>query len=668
MKIISLLTVIFVSVFSFSSLLRAQTPLVLDPVLVSARGYPETISEIPGSVGVVNEEDIAQTTPVSISNVMQEIPGVYKNSDSLWGSDINIRGLSRDSVIMVIDGVRVNTANDLNAQYGLIDPHDVQSIEVLKGPISALYGSGSIGGVVNVNTKKGKFTSEDELHAGSFWDWASNPDGFGTYDYSNYNSEDFTAYISQSFRNYGSYSDGSNVTMRNSQFEDYQTKLVVAQKWNDCNTTEANLQYYEGQDIGIPGTGTAPIPLAADLTYPAIRRGMVNITHRYRPDFTYYKQSVFNVYYQYIDRRAQLDNFPAVSPMAQINPGANHYTYGTKWQNDIEWENHKIITGIDIWERQLESFRTRTLRNGNQIEDTPLPDATFLSSGVFLEDTIRLAEPLNLNLGGRFDDIYVSNGATEIWGPESSNEGSWNAHAGASYKLAENWNLKSLVAEGYRAASIEERYAYLELGGGKTKYGNPDLDPEKSTYYELGVEWLGKEAKVSLTAYYDRLTDLITDVVVNEQTIVSENINKATIYGSELEGLYYFTPEWELRGTLAVAKGEDTLNNEDLPNIAPLNGLVSLKYTRPEGIWGSAEMPWAAGQNDTPQGVSPSEEWSVVNLRVGYKLPIAMVNGEIYAGVNNIFDVTYYNYLTNSRGFQFNEPGQSWVAGVGIRF
>lgn len=668
MKIFKLIIISVSAFVVFATQSLAQSPVVLDPVLVSARGYPELISETPGSVGVITAEEIAISSPVSISNVMQEIPGVYKNSDSLWGSDVNIRGLSRDSVIMVIDGVRVNTANDLNAQYGLLDPHDVQSVEVLKGPISSLYGSGSIGGVVNVITRRGKFTESDEYHGGSLWDWASNPDGFSTYDYVNFNSQDFTAYVSQSFRNYGSYEDGSNVTMRNSQFEDYQTKLVMAQKWNECNSTEANFQYYEGQDIGIPGTGTAPIPAAADLTYPAIRRGLVNITHTYAPDGEYYKQSVFNIYYQYIDRRAQLDNFPLVSPVEQINPGANHYTYGTKWQNEITWENHQITTGLDVWERQLESFRTRTLRNGNQLSDTPLPDATFLSSGVFAEDSIKVTEPLKVNLGGRLDNIYVSNDATEIWAPESSNDLSWNAHLGAIYGLSEEWRLKGLIAKGYRAATIEERYSYLELGGGKTKYGNPDLDPEDSTYYEIGTEWLTKKSKISLTAFYDRLTDLIADQIVDERTIISENINKATIYGTELEALLYLLPEFEVRTTVAFAKGEDTLNNEDLPNIAPLNGLVSLKYLPIEGAWGLIEMPWTAAQNETPQGVSSSEEWTVVNIRLGYKLPIAMVNGEMYAGVNNVFDKTYYNYLTNSRGFQFNEPGQSWVVGLGVRF
>nr|NJM04941.1 Plug domain-containing protein [Desulfobacula sp.] len=69
-----------------------------------------------------------------------------KTSDSPWGSDINIRGLGRNNVLFLIDGCRVNTATDINARFGLVNPQDIERVEVIKGPVSALYGWGRHGG------------------------------------------------------------------------------------------------------------------------------------------------------------------------------------------------------------------------------------------------------------------------------------------------------------------------------------------------------------------------------------------------------------------------------------------------------------------------------------------------------------------------------------------
>jgi len=119
----------------------------LDPMVVTARGRESLISQTPGGVGIVDQEEISAMNPVSITNAATRIPGVDKSSDSLWGSAINIRGLGRNSVVFLVDGCRVNTATDINAQFGTVNPLDIQQIEVLKGPITALHGSGSMGGV-----------------------------------------------------------------------------------------------------------------------------------------------------------------------------------------------------------------------------------------------------------------------------------------------------------------------------------------------------------------------------------------------------------------------------------------------------------------------------------------------------------------------------------------
>ncbi|MBT3288387.1 MAG: TonB-dependent receptor plug domain-containing protein, partial [Victivallales bacterium] len=87
-------------------------------MVVSARGHESAISQTPGGIGLVNDLDLLITQPLSLSNTTRRIPGVEKSSDSGWGSEINIRGLGRSRIVFLVDGVRINTATDLSAQFG----------------------------------------------------------------------------------------------------------------------------------------------------------------------------------------------------------------------------------------------------------------------------------------------------------------------------------------------------------------------------------------------------------------------------------------------------------------------------------------------------------------------------------------------------------------------
>lgn len=639
-----------------------------DEILVTARGWQQPLSKTPGSVGVISREEIIQRQGASVPNVLEMIPGVAKVSDSAWGGDVNIRGLSRESVVVLIDGCKVNTATDINAQLGMIDPMDIERIEVLKGPISSLYGSGSIGGVVNIITRKGRLTKKAELVPGFAASVDSNPSGPNMYGFFNYNSPDRYVYFSQSYRHHDSYTDGAGDKMRNSQFTDYQTALRLGQSINDWNLTEAQAQYYEGRDIGIPGAGTAPLPVYADVTYPRIRRGLLSLKHTFSPEGPVFEKSELNVYYQFIDRRVLIDNYPASAPLAEVKPQADHDTYGTRWQNILALGDHKLTPGIDLWLRHFNGTRSKQSKSGVITYDKPLPNAYYASGGAFIEDDWQVIERLTINLGVRGDGIDVSNKATPQWEEQSSGEFNWNAHIGATYELARRLSLKIIGASGYRAASLEERYSYIELGGGKTKWGDPDLKPEQSAFGECSLNWEGERTMLKLSAFYNRLHDLITDKVVSSNKIVNANVREAGIYGAELEAQWHITDAVRLYGNVAQTIGDNLTDGGSLPNIAPLSGLAGIHYDSPFRIWCRAETRVTAAQTRTPEGIDPSGAWQTVGIRIGYDIASKITKQTFYAGVDNLLDENYSDYLTTSRGYTFNEPGRSFNAGYQVNF
>ena len=232
----------------------------LEPVVITARDMPELTSQTPGGTGVIIAEEIDRHPPVSLTNITRQIPGVEKTTDSPWGSEINIRGLSRNSVLFLVDGCRVNTATDINARFGLVNPYDIERIEVLKGPISALYGWGAMGGVVNVITRKGGYADIAKTREQIWVRASSNPEGYGVFGQMVFESPDLWILGGTGYKDFNETKSAGSTTIHNSQFRDVYARFGSGYLWNSTNETEGNIQMMEGKNIGIPAQALLRLP------------------------------------------------------------------------------------------------------------------------------------------------------------------------------------------------------------------------------------------------------------------------------------------------------------------------------------------------------------------------------------------------------------------------
>ena len=668
--------------------ITSSKPVNLGKIIVSARGYISETDKIPGGTGVISRSDIEKIQPNSITNALQVIPGVTKSSDSAWGSEVNIRGTSRSKVVFLIDDIRLNTATDIGAQFGTVDPMSVERVEILKGPISALYGSGSIGGVVNVITRNGEFSDKKYNGGGLNILYDGNTSGFNSYAYSSYNSPDFYFFVSGSYRDHESYKDGNGIEMKNSQFTDGQAVLNMGIKPNDISSIELKTQYYKGDEIGIPGAGSVGFPQEARVTYDSVDRMLLNLNYTLNPESEVYKQSKIRFSYHSIERYVRVDNLPAPMGtfMKSIEPEAAHRTYGTSFSNRFKFNDHDISTGVDAWIRTLSGERVRTKLNGETSVDTPLPDSRYISAGLFAEDEWKPGRLLSLNFGGRFDRIQVKNEETYlyktafdtpppppspntvIWDKRDITEYSWNAHCGLTYFINNDWSSNFLMARGYRAASLEERYKYLNLGSGIEKWGNPELEPEESLFFEYGLKRTGEIFDLGASFYYNQLDNLIAEKRVSDTRIELQNIDEAELYGGEFEFTVRYFRWVIISGNIAYTRGRDTKNNADLPSIPPFNGFLSMRFFPAAGLWTQIDAVYNDSQKKVPSGQAASKKWTRLDITAGYKFSLGRQEHEIFSAVDNLFNRLYLDYLTTSRGFTFNEPGRSFRIGYRIDF
>ena len=640
--------------------------LTAEPMVVTARGYETAAALTPGSMGVVDMDTAALYPAVSASDLLRSVSGVSAVSDGAWGSEVNIRGLSRESVVLLIDGVRVNTATDIGARFGTVDPMAIERIEVLKGPISALYGSGSIGGVVNVVTRQGRFAERPDVRAGFSVRAGDNPAGYDSFLHARIDGPRHHWFASQSWRDRASYTDGTGRKVENSQFQDRESRLRGAWRAGEAWTFDANLQHFEGRDIGVPGSGAAPLPTVSTVTYPRTSRSMVKLGGTLAGDGDLWDEFRVDVYWQRIERRVRIDGLPPASPVERLHPQADHDTIGTLWTGRGGRGAHAVTLGVDAWQRAMTSSRRRVFRSGSVAHEKPLPDVTYLLSGVFAENVWTVSPLATLSMGGRWDRIQVDNDPTPQWERQRREESSWNAHLGGVVNVSERARLRAVAASGYRAASLEERYQFLELGAGRVKLGDPDLNPERSLFFEAGADGLGESVSMGWTVFANRLRDLIGERFVDESTIVNANVDEALIWGAEWDAAWMPVQTWTLSMRAAYAEGRDMDARAPLPGIPPLSGAVALDYAAARRYRGRAEAVFAADQRKTPDGVADADGWATANASVSRRLSPGGANGDVTLTVNNIFDSAYRDYLSTYRGAHYMEPGRSVT--VQVRF
>jgi len=646
-------------------------PATLDDVIVTARGMGAPLSRTPGGAGTVDAQTILETAPTGVADAASRIPGVERSADSPWGADIVIRGMARNRIAVLVDGCRLNTATDINGRLGFVNPADIERIEVLKGPVSELYGSGTIGGVVNIITKKGTFSDTPFRETVLTGTVESNPRGTDGHAAAAYNGPGQWARLSAGYRDHDSYEAGGGDEISNSQFRDAAGMLSVGRRWNPAHTTELAVQYLEARNVGIPGRGVS-LPTGPDVAYPRTGRTLVGLTHTFAPQGSLLQESRLNLYYQDVRRRVHIDHFPD-GPVLETRPGADHHTWGMKWLNIAASEDHTVTAGIDIWHWEIDhTERTRRFANGQTGVDASLGDVSQLSAGIFAEDDWAAGDRFILNMGARCDgieaasdDLYdwivpPSSGMTPILKRDGGDETdmSWSAHIGATWIVTSVWSTTVLASSGYRAPDLLDRFKYINLGGGVSVYGNPNLDPERSAFFEVGLHANTPDLRFSAAAYANFLKDLIAERIVSDAVIRMENVDTARIMGAELDLEWFFHPDVSMYGNIAYADGRNTATDDPLPSIAPLNGLAGLRYDSGGGFWTAVETEWAAAQNDAPPGVETSDAWAVVNLRGGWRFDTAHTRQEFVIGIVNLLDRDYRNYLSTSRGIELKEPGR----------
>lgn len=715
----------------------AEQPIVLagnhaaahrfDEISVTATRSETAVSQTPSSISVISADTIEEQQPKDIKDLLRYEPGVsvrrgpYRPTSAATAGGrggnegINIRGLEGNRILLMEDGIRLPSSfnfGPLEAGRGdYVEMDMYKRVEILRGPASAMYGSDGLTGAVNFITKD----------PADFLKIFNKPTYFSikpTYD-STDGSTSTTAVAAFG----GDRFEGLLIA---SKRDGHEVDTKGTRNINGSNRDTANPQNVHGNALlgklvfkaSAQDTFTAAISHQEQKTDSDVLSAVTKSTlalrandklerNRYSIDYNfkdsgnrYFQNAHAQLYFQEAktNQFSYEQRFPAVD-----RTRANTYqerTVGGSAQAESSFATgslqHKLVYGFDLSTAHIEGLRDGTIPG---VGESPFPSKAFPTTdytlfGAFLQDEFRLSQnsPLTITPGLRFDGYRLTpqkNDPSYTGKPTDSSGNAVSPRLALMYEISPALLPYVQYARGFRTPTPDQvNNSFGNPIYGYATIGNPDLKPETSNTFELGLR--GKLSggenvlRYSMAAFTGRYSNFISQEVVSGSgrpfvdPLIYQYVNraKARISGAEAR------IDWQLANGIGVkagmaytrghTEGADG-SSTPLDTVNPFMAVLGLRYEPSEVWYGQADVIYQSAKRRSDMSkqtdFAPPAAF-VMDLLGGYNIS---KNVALYAGIHNLFNRLYWNW-SDVRGLAdsstvkdaYTAPGRSF--NVGLKF
>lgn len=621
----------FVAAF-LSGTAGADTVTDLNPITVTATRTEHSEADAPASITVITADEIRAKGATNLMEAVRGAPGITLTGRQLGGrKNITIRGAEDRHTLVLIDGRRISSTDDYighsDYQYGWVSMDQVERIEVVRGPMSALYGSEAVGGVINIITKK----AGTEWHGGASvrGDMASGAGGDGHQ-------------VSTSIR--GPVGGGLSIGV---SAEDLRQSAVPLS--GDGRYSELEGRERVGGGLDLSYKPVEEHELFVNLLRTRELRWRNNI---YRDEYDLHRsQKTIGYRGKWDEVRPEIRFTRAEFDVTNARTNGASPTRPQSMRDDVTDGNLTFPVGSRNLFVVGGEYRTERLENAGL--RTGSDDA--IHKGVFVQDEIQLMDALALTLGVRRD-------THDMFGTE------YSPRAYLVWKATPALSLKTGYGEAFRAPTLKQISPnYVGAEGPHTFSGNANIKPETSRSFEIGADWRQGGAAYTATVFRNDIDDLITTRLIGTQGARRfyqyDNVSRARIDGVELSG------RQDLGGGFAVAASAMYTDATNRDTKATLEGRPVVTFN-PSLEW--AGGPWTAAvsveYNGTQrlEGTSGAQEtapdYTLWNLSGSYRLND---NATLRSGLRNITDV---RLAEESPLFGYSELGRSVYFAVDVSF
>ncbi|MBL8831757.1 MAG: TonB-dependent hemoglobin/transferrin/lactoferrin family receptor, partial [Rhodospirillales bacterium] len=554
---------------------NAATP--LDAVVSSATRTQRVAGDAATSVSVVDSEEIERRQPQSIDDLLKDMPGV-----DAFGvprntiKQVTIRGLSDERVVLRVDGARNNFSAGHRGRM-FIDPDLFKQIDVVRGPGSLLFGSGAVGGAVNMRT----IDADDVLKPGA-WAGGRAKAGYQT------NNSQRLASLTGAMKNAGA-DIVANVTRRaNGNYHDGRGTDVP---WSGDDIYSGLFKI--GYDLA-PGSRVGfstiqfrddhTIPLDANLGNPSATSTLVDrdtIQRSYAVNWAHADPANRLVDFKVVAYRNEIDLYEkgvgGAASTINRKDSTKLETNGFDIQNTSRFEigaadAHALTYGVDGY---VDAQTSR--RNGAPRTDYPESEQRIY--GIFVQDEIDFGRWATFTPGLRYDTFAQES----VNSSTRKNVDNFAPKASVAFHVTPWMSPYLSYAEAFRAPSLTEVYVSGQHFPGNTWIVNPNIRPETSANKEAGVNLRfsnvalpGDRLRARAAYFVNDLKDYISETVTATTSSIT-NVEKARIQGAEAE-LRYDARSWFGALGASALRGDNRVNSLPLSDTPADKVSMSLGY------------------------------------------------------------------------------------------
>ncbi|AHK79395.1 TonB-dependent receptor [Ectothiorhodospira haloalkaliphila] len=623
--------------------LLAETSVTLPPMTVTAKGYEAAITETAAAVNVIEGDAVRWRQARTLGDVLRGEPGLSVAVDGSVGVDPIIRGLKRDQVLVLVDGVRINAmqppARGSLASYVNMDL--VERIEVIRGPSSVLYGAGAMGGVINIITRGGGMSAEPETRGWTSLGYSSVDTGIRGSLGASVSGPRSVLDVSAAYLDTDDYRTGEGERLRDSGTEQQAVHLRYRVRVTDGHELQFRAQRDRREDVWYlasrrfleeafepPAGQGLPQPQGLNTHYtPRQTRDLLELSYDADLGGAWGNQLSASVYRQELTRGNYDWN---------RERRTDYRTSDTDFTTDgvrIQWESsplprHVLLVGAEAWRLQASPVSYIGFPpDYDPVNEFQLIDQGRLESrGLFIQDDIHL-DNVTISLGARYDEVQGrARDALGVPGPLDSTDYNLSWSTGITWYVDDAFTPYASLSEGYRSAGLLERYLTYAYSDGFTWLSNPQLDPERNRTLEIGARGELGNTRYTLAVYESRIKDHIGGQVVSPGLKQTVNLDEARIRGAE------FSLEHDLTDRLtALASGtwlrgdnRDSRFDEPLYQMPPPELTLGLLSGAPRGWQWEARLRAVASQDRVAERFSNGSEretggFTTADVRVGYR-------------------------------------------------
>ncbi|HHJ4286240.1 TPA: TonB-dependent receptor PqqU [Klebsiella quasipneumoniae] len=690
------------------SVRHAALPALLLPLIAAAQAAdeqtmvvtaaPTTVSELdtPAAVSVVNGDEMRQAAPrVNLSESLGAVPGLQVQNRQNYAQDLqlSIRGFGSRSTYGVrglriyVDGIPA-TMPDGQGQTSNIDIGSVDTLEVLRGPFSALYGNSS-GGVINVTSQTGTQppTVEASSYYGSFGTWHYGMKATGAVgDGSHACDVDYTVstnrFTTHGYRDHSGarknlanarlgvrINDVSKLTLllNSVDIKANDAGGLTADEWRDnprqsprgdqYNTrkdtrqTQAGLRYERQlsaqDDLSVmmyagerETTQYQSIPRAPQLK-PSHAGGVIDLTR----------------HYQGIDTR--LTHRGELLVPVTLTAGLDYENMSERRKG---YENFVMVNGAPQYGEQ--GALRRNERN------------LMWNVDPYLQTQWQLTDKLSLDAGVRYssvwfdsNDYYITPGNGDDSGDASYHK--WLPAGSLKYALTDAWNVYLSAGRGFETPTINE-LSYRADNQSGLNFG---LKPSTNDTVEIGSKTrIGNGLLTAALFQTDTDNEIVVDSSSGGRTSY-KNAGKTRRQGMELGLDQQFGESWRLKAAWTWLDatyrtnvcGDASCNGNRIPGIARNMGYASFGYQPEQGWYAGSDIRYMSDIMANDENTAKAPSWTVVGLTTGYKWSYGRMDMDLFGRVDNLFDREYVgSVIVNESNGRYYEPAPGRNYGIGL--